>query len=120
MNYTFHLPLSASIAVKFDPEYASKRPRLNDRSSLADIRFLLELADKGAEVSIGKVEAKEGAGTRIGRPIFVPYRSAQFTLRDDDKQAFSIGRERKYGEERERDRELERVREDFRVKFFAI
>lgn len=34
---------------------------------------------------------------RIGRPIFVPYRSAQFTLRDDDKHAFSIGWERKNG-----------------------
>jgi len=52
-------------------------------------------------VSIGKAEAKEGAGTRIGRPIFVLYRSAQFTLRVDDKQASSIGRKRKNGGERQ-------------------
>ena len=55
-------------------------------------------------MSIGKAEAKEGAGTRIGRPIFVSYRSAQFTLRVDDKQASSIGRKRKNREERERDK----------------
>lgn len=55
-------------------------------------------------MSIGKAEAKEGAGTRIGRPIFVPYRSAQFTLRTDDKQASSIGRKRKNGGESERDK----------------
>lgn len=86
---------------RFDLERASKRTRLNDRTSLravfADIRsffFLYLSSDKGAEVSIGEVEAREGAGTRIGRPIFVPYRSAQFTLRGNDKQACSIGRER--------------------------
>jgi hypothetical protein len=58
-------------------------------------------------VSIGKVEAKEGSGTRIGRPIFVPYRSAQFTLRGDDKQTFSIGREERQGKVSERERASE-------------
>lgn len=57
-------------------------------------------------MSIGKAEAKEGAGTRIGRPIFDPYRSAQFTLRIDDKQVFSIGRKRKDGGECERETKL--------------
>lgn len=58
-------------------------------------------------MSINKVKAKEGASTRIARPIFVLYRNAQLILRSSNKKAFSIDQERKEGKDSTRERRKE-------------